>query len=100
MHSSEPTPVAEGPTLLLQLGRLIVRARSRSRSPPRRDRLLQAKLRAASGEPSTSRQVFDEGRQCRAQLRRSIATQLYVQTTRRYLSEFFTTPDHLLITVL
>ncbi|XP_073964757.1 atos homolog atossa isoform X1 [Choristoneura fumiferana] len=58
MHSCEtpPAPPATGPNLLLQLGRLIIRARSASpasRAP--RDRLLHAKLLAA--KPSTSQQV-------------------------------------------
>ncbi|XP_049882569.1 protein FAM214A [Pectinophora gossypiella] len=61
MHSSEPLPPppATGPNLLYQLGRLIIRARSVSPTAraPRdpRDRLLQAKLRAA--KPSTSQVV-------------------------------------------
>ncbi|KAG6444310.1 uncharacterized protein LOC115456454 isoform X2 [Manduca sexta] len=69
MHSCEtaPAPVATGPTLLLQLGRLIIRARSTSpasRAPltahahaqhPQHDRLLHAKLLAS--KPSTSQQV-------------------------------------------
>ncbi|XP_059062526.1 atos homolog protein A isoform X2 [Achroia grisella] len=61
MHSCEtlPTAPATGPNLLLELGRLIIRARSTSpvsRAPvPTRDRLLQAKLLAA--KPSTSQQV-------------------------------------------
>ncbi|KAL4710344.1 hypothetical protein ACJJTC_003741 [Scirpophaga incertulas] len=63
MHSNEsgPAPTASGPALVLQLGRLIVRARSPSPSAvssavvaaaPHR-RLLAAKLLAAAG-PSTS----------------------------------------------
>ncbi|KAJ2938392.1 hypothetical protein O0L34_g13317 [Tuta absoluta] len=67
MHSCEPVPPppATGPTLLQQLGRLIIRARSvspSSRNPREskdpRDRLLQAKLRAAN--PSTSTQVVTQ----------------------------------------
>ncbi|XP_052754209.1 uncharacterized protein LOC113515688 [Galleria mellonella] len=61
MHSCETLPAAPatGPNLLLELGRLIIRARSTSpvcRAPAAtRDRLLQAKLLAA--KPSTSQQV-------------------------------------------
>ncbi|KAM3955224.1 LOW QUALITY PROTEIN: atos homolog atossa [Aphomia sociella] len=61
MHSCETVPAAPatGPNLLLELGRLIIRARSTSpvsRAPvATRDRLLQAKLLAA--KPSTSQQV-------------------------------------------
>ncbi|XP_026742198.1 protein FAM214A [Trichoplusia ni] len=60
MHSCDPVPSApapsSGPSLLLQLGRLIIR--SRSSSPAARqphDRLLHAKI--INAKPSTSQQV-------------------------------------------
>ncbi|XP_075988435.1 atos homolog atossa [Anticarsia gemmatalis] len=57
MHSSEPAPAppASGASLLLQLGRLIIRSRSSSPANRSHDRLLHAKLLAA--KPSTSSQV-------------------------------------------
>ncbi|XP_061726464.1 protein Atossa isoform X2 [Cydia pomonella] len=61
MHSCEtpPAPPATGPNLLLELGRLIIRARSPTPTPRApHDRLLHAKLLAAS--PSTSQQVVTQ----------------------------------------
>lgn len=73
MHSCETLPPASGPDLLLQLGRLIIRSRSPTKSPrpkPQTDvheRLLQAKLLAAKSfvpnvQPSTSKQVLSQPR--------------------------------------
>lgn len=64
MHSCETLPAqpATGASLLLELGRLIVRARSASPSrpspAPARDRLLHA--RALAAKPSTSQQILTQ----------------------------------------
>lgn len=80
MHSCETLPAqpASGPNLLLQLGRLIIRARSTSpasRAPAAtRDRLLHAKLLAA--KPSTSTQVQTQPKPETDKPKRNVEAQL------------------------
>lgn len=76
MHSSEPVPAptASGASLLLQLGRLIIRSRSSSPARQTHDRLLHAKLLAA--KPSTSSQVQSQPKPESDEVRSGVESQL------------------------